>query len=274
MLRSNQPFPFSTPTRSKFFEIDGVRVGGTYDFQPETGVRFIMDSKRTIPTTLKAILRSHLIAILSRRLPRRSPEKYTISFPIPILGHKELLEIGFLTAAYLLWFRELGYSWALQRHLDPIREQIRNPTRQVLPPKFSAFCEESMVDPPRVGIGKVAGELALVAVIANHAVFLPPADRLNFYETLPDDFQGFCSDIRPLQFCKGHRFDGPMGVMFGTRAVVVPDVIQAGSAQCFLIHLPPGGGAPQILYPLPEDQYEQALKSPHLIRIDLRFPGT
>ena len=48
------------------------------------------------------------------------PERHTVAFPIPTLGHTELLEIGFLTAAYLLWFRELGCSWALHRHLQPM----------------------------------------------------------------------------------------------------------------------------------------------------------
>jgi HNH endonuclease len=95
MLRSNQPFPFSPPTRSNFFEIDGARVGGTYDIQPDTGVRFIMDSERTNPETLKAVLRSSLIAILSRRLPQQTPEMLTVSLPIPILGRKALIEVGF-----------------------------------------------------------------------------------------------------------------------------------------------------------------------------------
>jgi hypothetical protein len=271
-FRSTQPSLFSTPTRSKFFEIDGFRVGGTYGIQPDTGVSFIMDPERTNPATLKAVLQSSLIAVLSRRLPQRSRERHTVTFPIPILEHEELLEIGFLTATYLLWFRELGYSWALQRHLEPIREQIRNPTGQVLPPKFSAICEGCMFDPPWIGIGEVAGELTLVAAIANHMVFLPLADRLNFYETLPDDFQGLGSNIRPLQFYKEHQFGGPAGILFGTRAVVVPDVMQTGSAQCFLIHVPPEGGAPRILYPLADDQYERALRSPNVIHVDLHFP--
>jgi hypothetical protein len=155
-------------------------------------------------------------------------------------------------AAYLLWFRELGYSWALQRHLEPIREQVRNPTRQVLPPKFSAFCEGSMFDPPWIGIGEVAGELALLTGIGNHIVFLPPADRPNFYEAFPDDFHGLRSgDVRPLQFYKGHQFGGPVGILFGSRAVVVPDVFQLGSIQGCFIYVPPEGGPPHILYPPP-----------------------
>jgi hypothetical protein len=237
-------------------------------------MRFIMDRERTSPAALKAVLRSSLIAILSRRLPQQRPETHTVSFPIPIIEHEELIEIGFLTAAYLLWFKELGYSWALQRHLEPIREQIRKPTRKVLPRKFSVVCDENMFDPPWIGIGEVAGELTLLAAIANHLVFLPPTDRPHFYEALPDSFQGLSCDLpRPLLFYKGHRFGGPVGILFGTRAVMVPDVIQLGSAQCFFIYVPPGGGAPRILYPLPDDQQERALRSPNVIPIDLCFPG-
>jgi hypothetical protein len=142
-----------------------------------------------------------------------------------------------------------------------------------LPPKFSAFCQESLFDPPWIGIGEVAGELALLAGIANHIVFLPPADRPSFYEALPNDFQGLSFDLpRPLQFYKGHQFGGPVGILFGTRAIVVPDVLRMGFTQDGFIYFPPGGGAPQILYPLLADQQERALKSPNVTHIDLRFP--
>jgi hypothetical protein len=197
--------PFLAPPRSNFFVFEGIRVGGTYDVQPGTGVRFIMEQERTSCATRKAVLRSGLIAILRGRLRQQSPE-FTVSLPIPILRHKELIEVGFLTAAYLLWFRELSYLWALQRYLEPIREQIRNPTRQVVPPRFSAFCKGNMFDPPWIGIGEVAGELALLSGIANHLVFLPPADKPNFYAALPDDFAGLSLDnSKALQFYEGHR---------------------------------------------------------------------
>jgi hypothetical protein len=219
-------------------------------------MRFIIDVASTNSEILKAVLRSSLIALLRSRLPQGSPRRQSVAFPVPILRHTKLIEIGFLTAAYLLCFRELGYSWALQRHLEPIRDQLRNPTRQLLPPQFSAFCEGRMFDPPWIGIGEVAGKLALVAAIANHVVFLPPADRPHFYADLPDHFQGLSSEIRPLQFYEGHRFGGPAGILFGTRAVVVPDVMQVGSARYFWLYVPPEGGAPQIRYPLPDDPHE------------------
>jgi hypothetical protein len=154
-----------------------------------------------------------------------------------------------------------------------MREQILHPTRQVLPPKFSAVCNENMFDPPWIGIGEVAGELALLAGIANRIVLLPPADKPNFYEALPDSFAGLSLDnSNALQFYEGHRFGGPAGILYGTRAVVVPDVIRIGSVPCFFIHVPPNGRPPRILYPLSEDQQEQALRSPNLIFIDLDFP--
>jgi hypothetical protein len=252
VLRSTQPFPFSAPTQNTYFVFDGIRVGGTCDMQPGTGMRFIMDFERTSPAALKVVLRLTLIAVLRSRLPEQSPEMHTVSFPVPIIEHEELIEIGFLTAAYLLWFKELGYSWTLQHHLEPIREQIRNPTQQVLRRKFSAVCDENMFDPPWIGIGEIAGEPTLLAAIANHLVFLPPADKPNFYEALPDDFQGLSFDLlRPLQFYKGHQFGSPVGILFGTRAVVVPDDFQLGLPKGCFIYFPPGGGTPRCFIPSP-----------------------
>jgi hypothetical protein len=270
LLGSNQPFPFSTTIRSHSFEIDGVRVGGIYDIQPDSGVRFIIDARRTNPATLRAFLRSRLLAVLIRRASQQRLEKHTASVPIPILQHKELIAIGFLTAAYLLWFKELGYSWALQGHLDNIRKQLCNPTRQILSPKFLAVCKERVFEPPWIGIGEVAGKLALIAAVGNHIVFLPPADRPNFYEALPDDFDGLGFDLpRPLQFYKGHQFEGPVGILFGTRAVMVPDILRMDAVQGRFIYYPSGHEAPQILYPIPDEQYEQALKSPNVVHVNL-----
>jgi hypothetical protein len=275
VLRSGQPLLASAPTKNNYFMFDGIRVGGTCDFHPDFGLRFIMDFERTSPVALKAVLRSNLLSVLRSRLAQLGPETHTVSFPVPLIEHEELIEIGFLTAAYLLWFRELGYSWALQRHLEPIRELIRNPTRQVLPRKFAAVCEGTMYDPPWIGLGEVAGELALMAGIANHLVFLPPADRPNFYEVLPNRFHGLSVDLpRALRFYKGHQFGGPVGILWGTRAVLVPDIFQLGCPRGGFIYFPPGGGAPRMLYRIPEDQEEQVLRSPSVvIHLDLRFPG-
>jgi hypothetical protein len=62
-----------------------------------------------------------------------------ISIPMPILENRHLIDVGLITAAYLLWFRELGYSWALQRHLDPIREIILNPRTGTVPRNTRVF---------------------------------------------------------------------------------------------------------------------------------------
>lgn len=43
---------------------------------------------------------------------------------LKVEGSPDLVTLGFLTAGYLLWFRELGYSWALQQHLGPVRDLI------------------------------------------------------------------------------------------------------------------------------------------------------
>jgi hypothetical protein len=123
-----------------------------------------------------------------------------------------------------------------------------------------------MFDTPWIGIGEVAGELALLAAIGNHIVFLPPAHRPNFYEVLPDDFDGLSLVLhRPLHFYKGHQFGGPMGILFGTRAILVPDILRMNAAQGHFIYVPPRNGAPQILYRIPDEQHEQALKSANVV---------
>ena len=56
-------------------------------------------------------------------------------------------------------------------------------------------------------------------------------------------------------------------------AIVVLDVLRMGFTQDYFIYFPAGGAATQLLYPLPDDQQEQALRSPNLIFIGMDFPG-
>ena len=52
--------------------------------------------------------------------------KITFSLEYPIMKEENLIKKGYLTAAYLYYFRIFGYSWVIQSHLNPIREHILN----------------------------------------------------------------------------------------------------------------------------------------------------
>jgi len=222
-----------------YFEINGVRVAGDYQFTADRGLAlrvFVWNGKAS-PETLKAL----------DDLPKKS--SHTLTLTLPLFENDHLVSVGCLTAAYLLWFRELGYSWALQEHLEPVRQQICRPSEHVISRQVTARSKQ-VFQRPWIGFGRLAGELVLLAGLADRLVFLPPVGRGNFYAALPSDYKGASLDqTRVLRFGGRHGFDYPVAIAFEDRMIVAPDVVLNGAAQddARLIVLPPGGGQPQII---------------------------
>jgi len=221
------------------FTVDGVRVSGKYKFGPNGGLEFLIWDNKTSPDARKAL----------DAMDRKRPET-TISLPVPIDANRELVSVGFLTAAYLLWFLELGYSWALQEHLELVRQQIRRPDERLIPRQFIAQSRR-VFERPWVGAGRLADKIVLVAGLADKVVFLPPAGSTGFYESLPADYKDASIDrMTALRF---HPRDGlaagPVSIVFEDRPIVAPDVYFDASRKIPVIFLPQGSAEPQIIRP-------------------------
>lgn len=113
---------FSTTIKDGYFEIDGMRVNGHWRDNKDEGFEFTVHYDRNSPETNQKVQNKF----------RMNNPKMELTVPIPLLRNEEMIGPGFLTAAYLMWFGYLGYSWVLQKHLDPIRSQIRNPLKKLL----------------------------------------------------------------------------------------------------------------------------------------------
>ena len=61
-----------------------------------------------------------------------------LKVPFPIMKESHQIDVGFLTAGYLMFFAMFGYSWVLQAHLDPVRKQILHPREEVNHPRLKA----------------------------------------------------------------------------------------------------------------------------------------
>lgn len=252
------------------FEVAGQRVNGRYQVRADGGVEFLVVVQENSPEAMRAFDQKMAEA--------RVTGSYELSIPIPILANKHVVNSAFLTAAYLLWFRELGYSWALQSHLDPIREQIRKPDQQVLPKNFIAACPDSFFERPWIGTGYITGQLVLVAALANRMVFLPPVDCRDLYASMPDDFSDVRGEhIRALSMGRHNEFLGPHGFLIGDRLIVAPDVMLRGTVAGHMILLPPSGGKPRILSQISDEEYERLIDLPNAVRTsvqpDVRLPS-
>ena len=155
------------------------------------GINFSVHPKANSPVALAALTAATQSA-------RRSGE-LSIQIPVPLLKNQHLISVGFITAAYLLWFHDLGYSWAFQSHLDPVRNQIQRPETLILP-KTVVACGKRTFS-PSTGVGYVGNEFVIVTALSNWFVLFPSADNQSVYDRLRSSHSnGSIERLRGLTF--------------------------------------------------------------------------
>jgi hypothetical protein len=245
-----------SPSKPGYFAIDGTRVQGTFRTEDDGSLGFYIYHDKTAPEALRRVL--------------SSPPK-SLTIPVPLLGKQDLVNVGFLTAAYLLWFKELGYSWVLQAHLDQVRQQIQSPSDRILEGKFWVVCPGEFFEHPWVGVTSIRDELVLIAALAERVVLLPPADRKNVYSILDEQFEGLTAQYHRLRFSDGHHFGTPVGVIYRDRLLISPDVFLKEAGKGTYILYPPGDEArPRLLFAITKDQYESQRTLPNNQLIEIK----
>lgn len=91
---------FATDIKDGYFWIDNIRVNGYWEEKQNGSLLFYIYKERNSPEINK---------LMQEKLGSHPP-KINLSLSFPILRHKKMIEIGFLTAGYLMWFGALGYS--------------------------------------------------------------------------------------------------------------------------------------------------------------------
>lgn len=97
-------------TKSKYITINGETVNGSVNVSDvDGGIEVFLPINRNAPGKIESFKFGS------------APE---ISFKIPLTLHENEIAVGYITAAYLMWFNENGYNWIFQSSLDNVRKQI------------------------------------------------------------------------------------------------------------------------------------------------------
>lgn len=86
---------------------------------------------------------------------KNAKERYEIKVVANITNRKrdyDQANIALLKSAYLMAFHELGYMYVLNANMDIIREQIRNPKKDVLGKAFIIDSENSVLENQACGV--------------------------------------------------------------------------------------------------------------------------
>lgn len=251
---------FATDIKDGHFWIDNIRVNGTWKIEQNNEFAFYIHKDRNSP----------LVNELMRKKFEARPDQIEIRGAIPILKHRKMVEIGYLTAGYLMWFGALGYSWILQSHLDQIREQILNPEKDILKTRFITYCN-GVRWKPWFGLVTVADEIMLTVGLENCMVFFQPADRPEVYSKLGDDFTGYIGkDFRPLEFWKKPYYGPPVSVMFDNRVLVAPNASFDASSH-IIIHFSSFSDKAQTLGSVSKEKFKKLEKTPGAVKIHPDF---
>ncbi|MBI4478457.1 MAG: hypothetical protein HY651_00360 [Acidobacteria bacterium] len=255
----------STKIRERYYEIDGVRVNGSWK-QTETGdFEFFIYKNLNPPEVLQALEDKF----------REEPHCIGLKFGLPVMANQKLADVGFLTAAYLTWFAVAGYSWAFQRHLDLVRQQILNATDTILPNRGVAYASTNITDVPRIGTMWLNGHFAVVVLFLNGLAVFPPADDQKLYERFPAGFdQTTATEFEEIRFsepvyegCFIYIRHHPTSQ---DRAFILPNIGEGIDKSAVLLFTE-GAHSPFILdHHLTEGEAEALKRNPNVKTISIR----
>lgn len=263
LLVKSRKHPIEVARKPNHFFIDGNRVGGWYEAGPNGPLKFYIQVDKTSPKSFEAVMR--------RASELRGGGRMKIAIPKPpLFKNQRLVNVGFLTAAYLLWFKKVGYSFVLQAHLDRVREQIRNPSQEIIP-IFSAIAKNTEVNQPWIGIGYVGGQVALLAGILNRVIFLPPAGSVDFYESISGNQAEKIGlkDVRLINFLEDSTFGPATGIIYGDRFVVWPDSIFKHAKPQRVLFIQPEDGRVEKMMTISGEEAAKLLEKPTTVLIEV-----
>lgn len=187
-------------------------------------------------------------------------KKITFSLEYPIMKKENSIKKGYLTAAYLFYFRIFGYSWVLQNHLNPIREHILNYESDII--KSYYFMQFDKIDwEPWIGILFIDSTPLLVMGMNNLLTILPTYSNKNLDELFSKiDFANSKKKFQVFNYEK-HNDQIPAQILiYYDKPLIFSDAIQGGLSKNVMAQLITDDGI-KNLYPISDDNYDKIKKN-------------
>lgn len=226
---------FSTKKQSGGFSINGVKARGDYEELDDGNIEIKVYENRMSPQN----------RIELQEAQKNAGLELTCEFPI--YDKENLIKVGFITAAYLLWFKELGYSWVFQSHLNLVREQILKPNEVILPDKSVLDMGEVHFDKPWIGFLEIGKHSYPCAGITDRIVLFPAINAPNPYELLKS-VKTLDVNYEAVRISDRHEFPDPIGIVYRDEVMVFPDKFQNGMLTPKIFKYAGDGQPPQVLY--------------------------
>jgi len=191
-------------TKSRYITINGENVRADVNISnPEKGIDIFLPIDCNPPGKVKNIE------------PGICPE---FSIKIPLVEHENEVEIGYVTAAYLYWFHEIGYNWVFQSSLDVVRKQIMECERQLDGAKvIDLDTDKSEIQ--GVAVIKEGGVFYPCCVVVDKLVVFPPPTTVE----APSPKNTKFNSPYEIKFLSLRILESPYLIIYDGGHVVVPD---------------------------------------------------
>ena len=248
-LRKSGKTVFGVTKQAGRFSINGIPVSGKFRESSDGGLQFYIWDDKTSPESIDQL----------DGVGKHDP--LTLSVEVPLMKNTRLVEVGLLTAAYLLWFRELGYSWVFQTHLDTIRKQICDPTKKIIETLPIAKNIDGEREMAWIGVVEFDETVLAAAGIADNLVLLPTFSNPNVEEVLAvDRGKTVNSTYQTFRFSDRHEFGLPFGIIYKERGVVASHKFSGADFQYGILRYDGINEEPVILHPIDEAEYARLSK--------------
>jgi hypothetical protein len=235
----------ATRKQKPTFRVNGVEVRGKFQEGSDGALEFFIWQNLNSPKTLAALKAAE------------TPGKVELQLTLPVLRETQSIKVGLLTAAYLLWFKELGYSWVFQHHLTAVRSQILNPSSRVLPPNFVLDAGERYFKKPWIGFLELTNDYLPCAGIADRLVLFPSFSTPKIYEKLSRlNATTLSVEYESIRICDYHQFPDPVGLVYRDQAVVFPDLFSRVPQSSRVLYYAGDGRPPHLLHRMDDATYE------------------
>jgi HNH endonuclease len=247
---------FSTKYKEMYFWIDDLKVNGRWEFDGKD-FSYLIASNRNSPEKQR-------LAIEKAKTAKR------VSIPIPLLANRRLVDIGFLTIAYLTWFTAFGYSWVFQKHLDPVREQILHPDRRII--KKPVIYLKDRFPGAWIAVFCVGSESFPGLVLHDVVALLPSFDNPEALHHLPEDLESADGWHSPSLGWPINTFPrNPLLVTFEERIIVSPDNAFFRAEPPLIVHVSKDLPQPELLHPISDEEYKEISKIPGVRKLKHSF---
>lgn len=208
--------------KSKYIDINGTKVVGKVWRKPDGTVCVFTPIDLNPPGLVESL---------------NIGSELNVSFRPEILGHENEISVGYLTCAYLKWFKAIGYNWVFQSSLENFRKQILSPKHRIIEDEYLFELGGDDLHEPAIVLIPWGGRIYPGCVVFDRLVVFPQPfggrDPIPFVRRRGDP-----SEIRMVTVVLD-IVDRPYGVIYGDQPVVVPDLLQSdGGLPDFFLHLP------------------------------------